>query len=201
MGLLGKIIAVGATATAGFVAAKVLKNKNTDTVETSKKEGINATRDNEYYREEDAMGIAKELSGAGFVNIELKPIKKLGIFSAKKYGKVDDVFINGENEFSKEDKFLPSSYVVISYFDFKDSVDPCVYDTVKRIDYEHWNNTNHKEEISPVKDLQREASASVNPVTPAQDDAHIAKKFCPFCGAKTPSDDARFCILCGKSIT
>ncbi len=186
MGLLGKIAAIGATATAGIITAKALQNNKANNEEKNK--FINATRDYKDYRGNDVLGVAKELLGAGFKNIELKPIKKLNVLSAKKYGKIDNITIGGNSNFSKNNKFQPFSSIVISYFDFNEYVDPCIYETVTRIEPGNWNITKNEHATISLESA------------PHQNNVYTAKKFCPFCGVQSQNEEAKFCFSCGKSI-
>ncbi len=187
MGLISKIIALGATATAGIISVKSLKSNNEKNSQESKNL-IHPTRNDEDYYNEDAVGIAKELSGAGFENIELKPIKKLGLFSSKRYGKIHNISINGNNKFSIQ------SHIVISYLDFKNNVDQCIYDEVQRIDSKNWRIAKNNEHIEISKPNEFEKYDS-----PQKSD-RISKKYCSFCGAQAKNENAKFCTSCGNCI-
>ncbi len=200
MGLLEKIIAVGVTATAGIVATKALKNKQSSSENPPLGfRFVNPTRYHNDYIGEDSVNIAKELYSVGFENIELQPLKKLGILSTKKYGKISAISINGNSSFSKKDGFSPFSYIIISYLDFKDGVDRGVYDSVNYIDPENWNTQKNKQANAP-ENTDFTEPLEFEYKTTSHSTAYTEKKFCPFCGTQIQNNQARFCALCGENI-
>lgn len=53
--------------------------------------------------------------GAGFLNVTTVPLNDLNMFNQKKNGQVEEVTINGNNEFEEGDIFLKNSNVLITY--------------------------------------------------------------------------------------
>lgn len=198
MGLLGSIIAKGVVTAAknstikavGDAAANVISTKASTSVEKDDivvKNGvmlIKPTRSSDDYCGENALEIAKELLGAGFENVTLKPVKVLSERAKKRYGEIESISINGKDEFLGIKKVPASSYIVIEYSDFKKNVDVGVYTSVTKIIPGIMNRT----------DLQ--VSIQKNDTTPE----NKAKKFCPYCGAALSVVDAKFCSCCGHAI-
>lgn len=128
MGLFGKMFAVGVVASsAKKIKEKITRNKN-------RKEG------NEYIKVSnfiyDLVGgnykEAKEtLESYGFSNVslvvkrDLKRKLKKGIFFREtndfENGEVEEISINGEVDFDKNDQFLPTARVVVVYHTFREA--------------------------------------------------------------------------------
>ena len=194
MGFLGDLIVKGITtaarnstikvigdATVDVIAAAAQKEANKDdSVVKNGKLYIKPTRSSENYINENALEIARELLGVGFENITLKPVKKLGQLSAKKYGKIHSISINGKDEFLGIKKVPASSYILIEFLDFKDNVDREVYKNVSRI-----------KSGKIQKDLDAAAIVENN---------CSSRKFCSYCGEVIIKEDAKFCSACGKEI-
>ncbi len=152
------------------------------------------TRNSENYHDEHVLSIAKELHGAGFENIEIKPCKKLKEGAYKKYGKVRSISISGNDDFRENKKFLSSSYVLIEYLDFKDDVSPNVYFDVKRIDANAVNSA-YSEQLLPVEEPAEDISSFT-----IKEISYGSKRYCSFCGSKIENENANFCVSCGKRI-
>ena len=117
MGLLGSIIAKGIVTAAtnstikavgdavGNVAESVIVAKASNPTEQNiimvKNEVtlIKPTRTSEDYCGENAMDIVRELIGAGFENVMLKPVHNLNEKSKKRYGEIESISINGKEDF------------------------------------------------------------------------------------------------------
>ncbi len=187
----------GAVATGLIVSAHALKQNKADVEVKNGKTFIHPTRDDEDYCGENVIEIVKELSGAGFDNIEIKPVKTLGRFSAKKYGQVNAVSINGKKSFSTLKKFLDSSFIIIEYLDFKDSAQ-----LVGNITPGKWNGR----KIEPYH-LPESINNSDNDIIYDAGDGgfnnninDISINYCSNCGAKIENTDDHFCASCGQSI-
>ena len=198
MGLLGSIISKGVVTVAknstikavGNAAATVIASKASASAEKADiavKNGvvlIKPTRSSDDYCGENALEIARELLGAGFETINLKPLKVLSERAKKKYGKIESISINGKSEFLGVKKVPSSSYIVIEYSDFKKNVDAGVYTSVTKITPGIMNRT------------EPQVSIQENNVTPKSE----GKKFCPYCGTALSVADAKFCTHCGNAI-
>ena len=145
---------------------------------------IKPTRSSEDYCGENALEIAKELLGAGFENVTLKPVKVLSERAKKRYGEIKSISINGKAEFLGIKKVPASSYIVIEYSDFKKNVDAGVYTSVAKIVPGIMNRTDLQVNIQKSK------------VSPEDE----VKNFCPYCGAALSVADAKFCSSCGHAI-
>ena len=198
MGLLGSIIAKGVATAAknstikavGDATANVIATKASTSAENDDiivKNGvmlIKPTRSSEDYCGENALEIAKELLGAGFENVTLKPVKVLSERAKKRYGEIKSISINGKSEFLGIKKVPASSYIVIEYSDFKKNVDAGVYTSVAKIAPGIMNRTDLQVNIQKSK-------------VSSEDEA---KKFCQYCGAALSVADAKFCSSCGHAI-
>lgn len=198
MGLLGSIISKGVVAAArnstikaaGNAAATVIATKASASAEKDDivaKNGvmlIKPTRSSDDYCGENALEIAKELLGAGFETITLKPVKILSERAKKRYGEIESISINGKEEFLGIKKVPSSSYIVIEYSDFKKNVDVSVYSSVAKITPGIMNRA------------ESQMSMQKNDVAPKGE----RKKFCPYCGTALPIADAKFCSCCGHAI-
>lgn len=69
----------------------------------------------EDYSEKDFNNVVMLFRGAGFTNVTAVPMNDLTMFSQKRNGHVDDVTINGSNEFEEGDVFSKKSNVLITY--------------------------------------------------------------------------------------
>ena len=202
MGLLGDIIAkgiataaknstikaVGDAATNVIVASAERQNEKEDVVVKNGVSYIKPTRSSEEYRDKNALEIAKELFGVGFESIELKPIKKLGEHSKKKYGRIVSISINGKSDFLGIKKIPTSSYIIIEYLDFNKNVDNNVYEGINRIS----SGVKHN-----ITELEVKLQENDNKKSFVADDA---KNFCPFCGQSIKYKEAKFCSGCGKEL-
>ena len=198
MGLFGSIIAKGVVTAArnstiravGDVATTVIATKSSSSEEKADivvKNGvmlIKPTRSSDNYCGENALEIARELLGAGFEAITLKPVKVLRERAKKRYGEVESISINGKNEFLGIKKVPASSYIVIEYSDFKKNVDVEVYASVTKITPGIMNR------IEPQTCIQE------NNITPESE----TKRFCPYCGTALSVANAKFCSNCGNAI-
>ena len=198
MGLLGSIISKGVATAArnstikavGNAAASVIVTKTNASAEKDDifvKNGvmlIKPTRSSDDYCGENALEIAKELLGVGFESITLKPIKILSERAKKRYGEIESISINGKDEFLGIKKVPSSSYIVIKYSDFKNTVDAGVYASVAKITPGIMNRA------------ESQTSIQDNNVAPVSE----TKKFCPYCGTALSVADAKFCSCCGKAI-
>lgn len=198
MGLLGSIIAKGVVTAArnstiravGDAATTVIATKASSSAEKDDivvKNGvmlIKPTRSSNDYCGENALEIAKELLGAGFENVTLKPVKVLSERAKKRYGEIESISINGKDEFLGIKKIPASSYIVIEYSDFKKNVDARVYTSVAK--------------ITPgiMKRIDLQTGIQKNDIAPENE----AKKFCPYCGAALSVANAKFCSNCGHAI-
>lgn len=198
MGLLGNIIAKGVVTAAknstiravGDAAATVIATKANNPTEKDDvvvKNGvilIKPTRSSEDYCGENALDIAKELLGAGFESVTLKPVNTLSERAKKRYGEIESISINGKEEFLGIKKVPSSSYIVIEYSDFKKKVDAGVYASVTRI------TPGVMKRNEPQMGIQE---SSIKPTSEA-------KRFCPYCGTALSVSGARFCTNCGNAI-
>ncbi len=197
MGLLGGIIAKGVVtaarnstiravgaATANVIATKAAnKEEKDDFVIKEGKLFIKPTRSSEAYYRENAVDIAQELLGVGFESVTLKPIKKLGEWSKKRYGEIESITINGKSEFLGMKKVPVSSYIVIEYLDFKGSVSQEVYKNQERIIPGVMNSVTEKAKLA-----QKETNEG------------SYKNYCSNCGKQIMNKEARFCANCGKEL-
>lgn len=198
MGLLGNIIAKGVMTAAtnstikavGDATATVIATKASNRAEKDDivvKNGvmlITPTRSSEDYWEENALEIARELLGAGFESITLKPINSLSARAKKRYGEIESISINGKDEFKRTKKVPASSYIVIEYLDFKQNVDAGVYASVTKITPGIMNRN------IPQASIQENNLITTNET----------KKFCPYCGVALSIAGAKFCSSCGNAI-
>lgn len=208
MGLLGNIIAKGVVTAAknstiravGDAAATVIAtgaNSKSAKEDITVKNGvvlIKPTRSSENFCGENALEIARELLGAGFESVMLKPRNTLSERAKKRYGKIEVVSINGKEEFLGVKKVPASSYIVIEYLDFKKNVDPSVYVGLEVINPGVMNSiVTQKIQQEPVQQVRAE-------IPQATQTSGGEKKFCPYCGNKIAFSDAKFCMGCGKEI-
>ncbi len=198
MGLLGGIIAKGVVTAAknstikavGNAVATVITAKANNPTEKDDivvKNGvmlIKPTRSSDDYCGESALEIARELLGAGFESVTLKPVKTLSERAKKRYGEIESISINGKEEFLGIKKVPSSSYIIIEYLDFKKNVDAGVYASVAKITPGIMNRTEPQVKIPE------------NDVTPTSE----IKKFCPYCGMALSVAGAKFCSSCGKAL-
>ncbi len=133
MGLLGGIIAKGVMTAATNSTIKAVGNAAATVIATtannrSEKDDIVAkngvilikpTRASGDYCGENALEIARELLGAGFESVKLKPINRLSERAKKRYGEIESISINGKDDFMGMKKVPASSYIVIEYLDFR----------------------------------------------------------------------------------
>ena len=197
MGILGYLIVKGTQTAAknatiaavGSAAANVLSAASQIHVnkeDSAVKNGvlyIKPTRSSDEYYGKDVSEIVQELLGNGFENISLKPVKKLGQFSAKKYGLISSISIGGNNSFSKSKKMPASSYIVIEYLDFKETVDKAIYGRVERI-------------VPGKVQHTQPAEVKVQLINSTAENC----KYCCYCGQPITNAGARFCGSCGKEI-
>ena len=198
MGLLSSIIAKGVATAARNSTIKVVGNTTSNVIETIAKNAIEKddiavkngitlikpTRSSEEYYGESALEIAKELHGAGFESITLKPVKELRERAVKKYGNIKSISINGKTEFLGKKKVPASSYIVIKYLDFREDVDLRAYMNVERIRPGIMNRNEQQGNF---------------PESNAIPTGHT-KKFCPYCGAALSKASTNFCSNCGNAI-
>ena len=195
MGLLGNLIMKGVTTAArnstikaaGYALVEVMeaKAKRDENTSETKKEvlQIKPTRScNEYY-DENVSDILKELLGVGFDNVTLKAEKKLKERTAKKYGKISSISINGKRDFSKMKKVPSSSHIVIEFLDFKDDIGEEVYTGTRRI----MEGTFHS-----LAEIEKETNACISVSGYA--------RYCIYCGQPISDEKARFCSHCGKEV-
>lgn len=197
MGLLSGIIAKGVITAArnstirivGEVVTNVISAKAkspTEKEDVVVKNGITfikPTRSDEDYYGENTLDIVKELFGAGFESITLKPIYKLSERAKAKYGRLESISINGKEEFLAVKKVPSTAYIVIEYADFKSNVDASVYNNIRKItpgtiSRNKFQHSNQKNE----------------PVTTSE-----IKKFCSYCGNRLEAE-AKFCSCCGEKV-
>lgn len=77
----------------------------------------------EYFYQKQYTDVIHDLLGMGFTNVnavELRKHKK-SIFTKKLYGQVESVSINGDDSFSKGERFAKGAHVVVSFHVYKDS--------------------------------------------------------------------------------
>ena len=67
------------------------------------------------YHEKNFNSIVLLFKGAGFTNVTAVPLNDLNIFNMKKNGQVEEVTINGSDEFEEEDVYPRNSNVIITY--------------------------------------------------------------------------------------
>lgn len=196
MGLLGNLIVKGVATAARNSTIKAVGNTAVDVISaTSKKQSqedivvkngivfIKPTRSSQDYLGENTLDVVQELLGVGFEKVTLKPVKKLSEHSVKKYGLIHTISINGNSEFLGIKKIPASSYILIEYLDFKNNVNPKVYENVKRIT----SGT-----ISNADELEAPSQENYN--------VNNFKNFCPYCGEKIININAKFCSNCGQKI-
>lgn len=68
----------------------------------------------------DYLEAANELKDAGFVNIELVPIKDLIFGWLTKDGEIEEITISNMEKYTTEDKFRPDVDIIIYYHTFRD---------------------------------------------------------------------------------
>ena len=200
MSLLGSIIAKGVMtaarnstikavgdATATVIATKA--NNSTAKEDVVVKNGvvlIKPTRASDDYCGEKAIEIAKELLGAGFDSVILKPVNILSERAKKRYGKIESISINGKDQFLGIKKVPASSYIVIEYSDFKKKVDASIYSNVER--------------ITPGVMSRIENQSQSSTMERTDDSKSEAKRFCPYCGSALAIEGAKFCSNCGNAM-
>lgn len=67
------------------------------------------------YEKKNINSIVALYQAAGFKNVNAVPLCDLNIFTAIKNGQVDDVTINGDNDFDEGEVFPKSASVIITY--------------------------------------------------------------------------------------
>ena len=146
-------------------------------------------RSSESYRDTDALEAVKELLGAGFVNITLKPDKRLSQ-NSKKYGRIRAITINGNGDFLGVRKVSASSKVVITYLDFKNGISEDTYTNIIRIVPGTIRSVaDVAQMLNPIKEIPTEEKSVSN-----------AKRYCVYCGELVTNEKARFCFACGKEL-
>ena len=176
----------------GDAAATVIATKANNSTEKENvvvKNGvvlIKPTRSSDDYCGENALDIARELLGAGFESVTLRPVNSLSERAKKRYGEIESISINGKDEFLGRKKVPSSSYIVIEYSDFKKKVDESVYTYVERI----------TPGIINRNEPQIQSSILVKNVT----STGATKRFCPYCGSALTIEGAKFCANCGNAI-
>ena len=153
---------------------------------------IKPPRSSEKYHDMDALLAVKELLGAGFVNITLRPARTLSERS-KKYGLIRSISINGNSDFLGVKKVSPYSKIIITYSDFKKDVNEGVYASVERIT---------PGTISSVADLAAPVEPQVNIGNDREANATESgfKGYCVYCGEMITKKEAKFCSACGKEL-
>lgn len=198
MGLLGNLIVKGVSTVARNSTIKTVSNAAVDVISaTSQKHAekedtvikngkvfIKPTRSSEDYLGKNTMDVVQELLGAGFEKVTLKPVKKLGKHSVKKYGQIHTISINGKNEFLGIKKVPASSYIIIEYLDFKNNVNQEVYENVKRI---------KSGTVTSADEQEAQTLENSN--------ANIFKNYCFYCGEKIINKNAKYCAACGKNLS
>ena len=198
MGLLSNIIIKGVSTAARNATIKAVGNATMNIISAKAstqeqaddaviKNGnlyIKPTRSSENYINADTLDVVKELLGVGFENINLKAVKKLGAYSAKKYGKVYSISINGNNDFLGIKKVPASSYIIIEFLDFKDSVSPEVSANMNRL------RSGMVHSVADIENINDTIDGS--PIN--------SKKFCSYCGEAIQNENAKFCSACGKEL-
>lgn len=143
MGLFGQLISTGITTAAinstikviGDAASKAISSLPDTEVIAVGNAGpllVKPTRPAEEYHGEKAIEMAKELVGVGFESVALQPVCTLGKLTKHSFGKVQSISINGKKEFKGIMPVPSSSYIVITYYDFKKNVDQ---DIIKKYRY------------------------------------------------------------------
>lgn len=94
---------------------------------------VNPSRYSEDYCNDSVADVVRELLGAGFLRVTVRPEKKLPEKKAKKYGKISSISINGKKYFSDEDVMPQTAYIVIQYLEFEDNVNQAIYERVEKI--------------------------------------------------------------------
>ena len=197
MGLFSTIIVKGVTTAATKSIIKTVGNTTLDVIAATaqqqalkddavEKNGrlyIRPPRSSEDYLGENAFEVLQELTGAGFENVTLKPIKKLSNRATKKYGNIESISINGNNEFLGVKRVPATSYIVIEFLDYKEDIDHTTYASVNPIKAGLMQSISNFEET-----FQK------NPIK------HLSKSFCPYCGEKVLNEKSRFCTACGKEL-
>ena len=179
-------------------------NANGGDINFIKKENvirIKPPHSSEKYRGTSALNAVKELLGAGFVDITLKPVKSLGERS-KKYGLINSISINGNSDFLGVKKISPFSKIVINYLDFKKGVSSEVYANIERITpgtihcvedlATPANGIKKTETIKKAEGLEREYEEQASQQCPV--------KYCAYCGEKVTKERAKFCSACGEEL-
>ena len=121
MGFWGKLVAVGVYETAKKITDKIIKNKDRkDSNEYIKVDSFIDDLIGENYKD-----VKESLEGYGFTNISCiakkdlkRELKKGFLFSERNEyedGEVEEISINGETNFKKNDMFLPNAKVTVKY--------------------------------------------------------------------------------------
>lgn len=196
MGLIGNLIIKGVATAARNSTIKVAGNAAVDVISaTSQKQSqedivfkngivfIKPTRSSQDYLGDNALDVVQELLCVGFEKVTLKLVKKLSEHSVKKYGQIHTISINGNSEFLGIKRIPASSYILIEYLDFRNNVNPNVYENVTRI-------TNGTISNADEQEAQFQENNNTN----------NSKNFCPYCGEKIKNINAKFCSNCGQNI-
>ena len=178
------ILAVGSAAASVISAKSKCESAKEDSVVKNGVLYLKPTRSSEQYINENAEDVAKELLGAGFEHVVLRGVKKLGEWTAKKYGRIHSITINGKKEFLGIKRVPASTHIIIEYLDFKDGINPEIYQNIKRLKNGKVFSIEQLEEAPEITKIASSAS----------------KQFCPYCGQKIMSQDVKFCSSCGKEI-
>lgn len=111
------IIGIGMCVAVSPAAANSKKKKSR--IETISPNEIRISEKMEHYKEKDYNSIVGLFRAAGFENVYAVPLNDLNIFTAKKNRQVDDVTIDGSNEFEEGDVFQKSAKVTVIYHSVK----------------------------------------------------------------------------------
>lgn len=150
---------------------------------------VKPPRSSEDYLDMDALLAVKELLGAGFVNITLKPERRLSKKS-KRYGKIRTISINGNSGFLGIRKVPTTSNVVITYSDFKNGIDEDAYTNVIRI-------------VPGVVHCAADVAKMENPTLEIPEENNTIdsiKRYCIYCGEPVTNVNAKFCYACGNEV-
>lgn len=72
-----------------------------------------------FFEDENYILIKSKFEAAGFTNIKCVPLNDLNFFTKKNNGKVENISVNGSEEFEEGDTFVKDSPVIISYHSYK----------------------------------------------------------------------------------
>lgn len=119
----GNSFSSGAIIIAICIAILAFNSGNNKTKQKSKKvvlsNEVQISKKMRYCKEENYNSVVALYMAAGFINIHPVPLCDLTLFTLKKNEQVEDIIIDGDNDFDEGDIFSKSSNIIITYHSVK----------------------------------------------------------------------------------